>query len=64
MAPVWLAKSRSVADFQSAVPICEYQTMEPYVQRLMHGETNILTNEQPLMFIQTSSTTGNDVAMG
>lgn len=25
------AKIRSVADFQSAVPICAYKTMEPYV---------------------------------
>lgn len=52
------AKIRSVAEFQSAVPICEYKTIEPYVQRIMRGETNILTSEQPLMFVQTSSTTG------
>src|SRR5438045_142917 len=49
------AKIRNVVDFQSAVPICEYKALEPYVQRLMRGERNILTSEQPLMFVQTSS---------
>ncbi len=49
---------RSIADFQSAVPPTDYDALEPYVERMLHGEENVLTGERPLMFATTSGTTG------
>ena len=49
---------RTVQEFQSRVPIAEYERLEPYVERAMHGERGVLTREAPLMFALTSGTTG------
>jgi hypothetical protein len=49
---------KTIAAFQSQVPINEYDDLEPYVQRVVRGETNVLTREEPLMFAMTSGTTG------
>ncbi len=49
---------RGLADFQSRVPVAEYENFEPYVQRLMRGERNVLTRESPVMFALSSGTTG------
>lgn len=51
-------KIRSVREFQSRVPIVEYDAIKPYVQRTMQGESGVLTREVPLMFAITSGTTG------
>src|SRR5205823_6539617 len=48
-----------VADFRSRVPINTYDTLAPYVQRMLRGEHQILTRSDPLMFGVTSGTTAS-----
>ena len=40
------------------VPPNTYETLEPYIERTLRGETNVLTADKPLMFATTSGTTG------
>jgi len=51
------ASIKSVADFQSAVPIRDYEQFRPYIEELTSGKTSVLTAESPLMFATTSGTT-------
>ncbi len=60
---------RSYADFVSAVPIGDYETHRPYVDRVMAGEVEALfaAGTTIHMFAVTSGTTGSghyDVAIG
>ena len=50
---------QSSHDYQGAVPICDYQKLLPYLQRVLAGERNILTVELPIMFARTSGTSGD-----
>jgi hypothetical protein len=53
------AAIRSRADFQNAIPIGTWDDFSPYVDRVVEGETGVLTNEPPpAMFNRTSGTTG------
>lgn len=52
------ATIKTAADFQNAVPINEYDTLQPYITRASEGEQNVLTSEMPFMFATTSGTTG------
>ena len=45
-------------DYQSSVPVADYEATRPWVERLLAGEPNVLTAEQPYMFTMTSGTTG------
>src|SRR5690348_4914661 len=47
-----------INDFQRNVPINSYETLAPYVARMAAGESRLLTAEDPMMFAQTSGTTG------
>jgi hypothetical protein len=47
----------SVKDYQSFVPASKYEDLQPYIERLTHGEKNQLTAEDPFMFATTSGTT-------
>jgi hypothetical protein len=49
---------KSIADYQARVPPVTYDALQPYVERLLRGEQNVLTAEAPLMFATTSGTTG------
>jgi hypothetical protein len=49
---------RSVKDFQHHVPPTDYDTLAPYVDRMLAGEPRVLTAERPSMFATTSGTTG------
>ncbi|EIC21478.1 GH3 auxin-responsive promoter family protein [Thiorhodovibrio frisius] len=50
---------KSPADFARAVPVSSWETVDPYVDRIIAGETNILTlGPLPAMFNKTSGTTG------
>ncbi|MDP3970087.1 MAG: GH3 auxin-responsive promoter family protein [bacterium] len=49
---------KSVEDFRKNVPIAEYKDLFPYVERLINGETNILTHDEPVLFALTSGSTG------
>ena len=53
------ASIKTVADFQKAVPICDYDALDPLIARVASGEKNILTKEAPFMFATTSGTTGS-----
>lgn len=46
-------------DFQASVPISDYESFRPYVDRMIDGEQNILTRQDPFMFATTSGTTGS-----
>jgi len=48
----------SVQDFQSAVPVRDYEGHRPYIDRSTGGEKKVLTEAEPLMYATTSGTTG------
>jgi len=48
----------SAAEYARQVPIRDYETLRPYIGRIMAGETGVLTAEAPFMFTTTSGTTG------
>jgi hypothetical protein len=53
------ASVRDLASYQAAVPVAGYEDLRPYVDRAARGEKRVLTAEDPVMFAQTSGTTGN-----
>jgi hypothetical protein len=53
------ASIKSIADYQSAVPPQTYESLEPSIERVLRGEKNVLTADDPLMFATTSGTTGS-----
>jgi len=52
------ASINSIADFQKQVPVITYADIERDMERVVAGEKNIFTAEDPVMFAQTSGTTG------
>ena len=49
---------RSVEDFQGCVPIADYESFRPWVDKVKSGESGVLTAEEPYMFALTSGTSG------
>jgi len=49
----------NVSDFQKAVPIGDYDSMKPYIQRIMKGEQNILWPSEITWFAKSSGTTSD-----
>ena len=49
---------RTVEDYQSKLPIADYEAFRPWVDRMRKGEANVLTVEAPHTFTTTSGTTG------
>lgn len=49
---------KDLADYRSKVPIVQYEDLRESIERMTRGEENVLTAERPLMFAQTSGTTG------
>ena len=49
---------RSIGDFQQCVPTNTYDLLSPYLERMLRGERNVLTADDPVMFATTSGTTG------
>lgn len=45
------------ADFAKQVPIRDYEELKPYVEKVVHGDENILWPGKPLYFAKTSGTT-------
>ncbi len=45
------------ADFVARVPIRDYESLRPYVDRVVHGEEDILWKGKPLYYAKTSGTT-------
>ena len=52
------ASIRSLADYQKRVPVCEYDDIAPYVQRMLAGEPDVLIPGRPLFCAQTSGSSG------
>ena len=48
----------SVADYQQQVPVIDYEDIRADMHRTVDGEKKIFTAEDPVMFAQTSGTTG------
>jgi hypothetical protein len=52
------ASIRTVADYRRQVPVAPYERLEPYIRRVMAGETTaLLADPAVLMFALTSGTT-------
>jgi hypothetical protein len=49
----------TVSDFKKAVPITDYETLKPYIQRIMAGEQNVLWNTDITWFAKSSGTTSD-----
>jgi hypothetical protein len=49
---------RDLEDYQREVPVVDYEAIRPEIDRMTRGEPNVLTAEAPVMFAQTSGTTG------
>ena len=49
----------NVRTFKQAVPIHEYDDMKPYIERIMHGEQNVLWNTPIYWFAKSSGTTSD-----
>jgi GH3 auxin-responsive promoter len=52
------ATIRTIEDYRRQVPVAPYERLEPYIRRVMAGETNaLLADPKVLMFALTSGTT-------
>ena len=47
----------SYEDFKKRVPVRDYETLKPYVDRAVSGEANVLWEGKPIYFAKTSGTT-------
>ena len=52
------ARIKSEGDFRCALAIRDYEGFRPYVERLLEGENQVLTQEEVVRFNLTSGTTG------
>ena len=53
------ASIKTVADFQRNVPVITYEDIKDDMMRVASGTSNVFTAEDPVMFAQTSGTTGD-----
>ncbi|MFM2224470.1 MAG: hypothetical protein RJA07_672 [Bacteroidota bacterium] len=49
----------SIADFKKRVPIQDYESLKPYIQRTMQGEQNLLWHSDIIWFAKSSGTTSD-----
>ncbi|MEA3305414.1 MAG: GH3 auxin-responsive promoter family protein [Candidatus Omnitrophota bacterium] len=52
------ARLRSIEDYQRHVPLNDYETLRPYIDRIMRGKPNVLTIDKTILLGVTSGTTG------
>lgn len=50
---------KTYQDFTNRVPIQNYESLEPYINRMMHGEWDVLWNGQVHWFSKSSGTTSH-----
>lgn len=50
---------KSIEDFKDRVPVSNYDQLKPYIQRVMHGEENILWPGSIKFFAKSSGTTSD-----
>ncbi|MFA4981007.1 MAG: GH3 auxin-responsive promoter family protein [Candidatus Omnitrophota bacterium] len=48
---------RSIADYQNTVPVNDFETFLPYLEKMEKGEDRVLTVDKPIFFGATSGTT-------
>lgn len=48
---------KTYEDFKAAVPICDYEALRPYIERIKQGESDVLWTGKPKYFAKTSGTT-------
>lgn len=48
---------RTYDDFKNRVPIRDYEQLKPYVEKVLHGEPDVLWKGKPKYFAKTSGTT-------
>ncbi len=53
------AKMFTVKEFKERVPLCDYEQMSPYIERMMQGEENVLWNTPVNWFAKSSGTSNN-----
>ena len=53
----WFGEIKTYEDFTSRVPVYDYESLKPYIERMMNGEQNILWPGKPLYVSKTSGTT-------
>ncbi|MFO0929091.1 MAG: GH3 auxin-responsive promoter family protein [Gemmataceae bacterium] len=59
------ADIRTVADFRRRIPVAGYEAVEPYMTRVLKGETNaLLADPRVYMFAMTSGTTATRKYIG
>ncbi len=51
------SKIKTYDDFKKQIPICDYEDLDPYIQKVILGQKNILWPGRPLYFSKTSGTT-------
>ena len=51
------AAIKNYADFQKRVPVCDYEELRPYIERVVVGEKDVLWPGKPAYFAKTSGTT-------
>ena len=51
------AQIKSHEDFIANVPVRDYETLRPYVDKMVEGKADVLWPEKPLYFAKTSGTT-------
>ena len=49
----------SIEDFKKRVPLQDYESLKPYIQRTMHGDQNLLWHSDIIWFAKSSGTTSD-----
>lgn len=53
------SRIKSIEDYRKAVPIRDYDALSPWIDRVVKGEKNVLTAEDPVLFFTSSGSTGD-----
>ncbi|MVM30636.1 hypothetical protein GO755_11395 [Spirosoma sp. HMF4905] len=48
---------QTIGEFRQAVPVRDYEDLKPYIEQILHGESDVLWKGKPLYFAKTSGTT-------
>lgn len=48
---------RTYSDFRNNIPLCDYEQLSPYIERIKKGESNVLWPGRPVYLCKTSGTT-------
>lgn len=51
------ASINSYEDFKAKIPLREYEDLRPYIEKIKHGQHNVLWKGKPIYFAKTSGTT-------